>query len=58
MQSGNQPPQAKPSNNTQSQGAVNGAKAKPQPRPAATRPAQPTDPKAGLFNYLLGNDGQ
>jgi phospholipid/cholesterol/gamma-HCH transport system substrate-binding protein len=38
---------------------VNGAKEKPQQQPAASaRPVQPTDPKAGLFNYLLGNDGQ
>jgi hypothetical protein len=37
---------------------VNGAKAKPQPQAPAAQPAQPTDPKAGLFNYLLGNDGQ
>jgi phospholipid/cholesterol/gamma-HCH transport system substrate-binding protein len=37
---------------------VNGAKATPQAQAPAARPAQPTDPKAGLFNYLLGNDGQ
>jgi ABC-type transporter Mla subunit MlaD len=40
---------------------VNGAKApkqQPQPQSQTSRPAQPTDPQAGLFNYLLGNDGQ
>jgi phospholipid/cholesterol/gamma-HCH transport system substrate-binding protein len=36
---------------------VNGAKGRTQ-QPTARAPSQPTDPKAGLFNYLLGNDGQ
>jgi hypothetical protein len=37
---------------------VNGARSRTSPRPTARAPSQPTDPKAGLFNYLLGNDGQ
>ena len=34
---------------------VNGAKGRAQ-RQTAARPAPATDPRAGLFNYLLGND--
>ena len=34
---------------------VNGAKGRAQ-RQAAARPAPATDPRTGLFNYLLGND--
>jgi ABC-type transporter Mla subunit MlaD len=37
---------------------VNGARGRAQQQPASRTPSQPTDPKAGLFNYLLGNDGQ
>jgi phospholipid/cholesterol/gamma-HCH transport system substrate-binding protein len=39
---------------------VNGAAGQtPQQQPTSGgAAAQPTDPKAGLFNYLLGNDGQ
>ena len=37
---------------------VNGAKSRTTQPPASRAPSQPTDPKAGLFNYLLGNDGQ
>jgi ABC-type transporter Mla subunit MlaD len=39
---------------------VNGAKTPaPTSQPStSTTPSQPTDPKAGLFNYLLGNDGK
>ena len=36
---------------------VNGTRT-PAPQPTARRPAQPTDPRAGLFNYLLGNDAR
>ena len=39
--------------------SVNGATASAtQQQPTSATPSQPTDPKAGLFNYLLGNDGQ
>jgi hypothetical protein len=37
---------------------VNGARQRTQQQSASRAPSQPTDPKAGLFNYLLGNDGQ